>query len=85
MNRHYVDETGRTTTAKNYHEAACNLYGLSNYPNPQGGGELPTTYVRRHSRYAEVRVYNAGDKQGSFWGVQAATPTTHIIITTNAE
>lgn len=76
--------------AKNYEEAAEKIFGQEYYPNPNGcvdqEGEvdkLPTTYTRitgyGKNRHCEVKVYKVGDKQGSFWGVQAAEPKKYMI------
>lgn len=82
----YIDETGRSVRASNYYEAAVALYGQS----PDGysiwrsrpDGPIvarPTTYVWTRMGYAEVDVYRAGDKIGSYWGVEAAKPTRHTL------
>lgn len=70
---------GNSVMAKNYHEAAEKFFGQEFYKNPANNGKIQTTYVERHSGYAIVKVYKVGDKQGSFWGVQAATPKIYKI------
>lgn len=74
----YICE-GKTIDAKNYTEAAEKLFGQTYYKNPQGGGTIPTTYVWRHNGYAEVKVFQVGDRQGSYWGVWAARPKCYEI------
>lgn len=70
----YIDENGRTVKANNYLDAAEKLYGQS-----KGFGGCPTTYAHRHNGYADVKVYNAGDKIGTYYGVAAARPAKHIL------
>lgn len=71
-------------TAKNYKDAANKIYGNSVYPNPLNGIPINTLYVNVHgngeNRHAEVREYSIGDKQCSYWGVNAAIPKTYIIV-----
>ena len=77
----YIDENGSRTRARNYHEAAVNLYGMTYYHNPATEGteaDLCTLYVRR-TRPVQVDVFKVGDKQGTYWGVQAAHPQHHIL------
>ncbi|MCI9418361.1 MAG: hypothetical protein HFI82_13445 [Eubacterium sp.] len=74
----YICE-GKTVNARNYTEAAEKLFGQTYYKNPGCCGTIPTTYVWRHNGYAEVKVFKVGDKQGSYWGVQAAVPKTYEI------
>lgn len=72
----------KTVTAKNYKEAAEKLYGQTYYQRPESAdpnNTIPTTYTRVHSGYADVDVFNVGDKQGTFWGVQAARPRRHVL------
>lgn len=68
----------KTVTAKNYKEAAEKLYGQTYYACPGAANpdkdKIPTTYTHVYSGYADVEVFNVGDKQGSYWGVQAARP-----------
>lgn len=70
---------GNTITAKNYQEAAEKIFGQKYYKNPANDGTIPTTYVERHNGYATVNVYKVGDKQGTFWGAQAAIPKVYKI------
>ena len=78
----YTDGT-QVVTAKNYQEAAEKLYGQHYYHCPGANQDtkkdIQTTYVYRHRGYADVAVYNIGDKQGTYWGVQAATPQHHTL------
>lgn len=78
----YTDGT-KNVSAKNYNEAAEKLYGQEFYHNPcvrnDINGDIPTTYVHVHKGYATVIVYNVGDKQGSYWGVQAAQPQRYTL------
>lgn len=80
----YTDETGKTVKAKNYQEAAVKLYGQKMYKVTGHDDTLGTTYAQPHrnadgSGYATVYVYQEGDKQGTYWGVQAATPERHTL------
>jgi len=75
----YSDEKGNTVKARNYTEAAEKLYGQKWYRVDGQETLLPTTYCDRHLGYAEVKVYNVGDKQGSYWGVQSANPQEHTL------
>ena len=70
----YIDEKGNTVKANNYTDAAEKLYGQS-----KGYSGCKTTYVRRHNGYADVDVYKAGDKIGTYYGVEAARPVRHIL------
>lgn len=70
----YIDESGRTVKASNYDDAAEKLYGQS-----KGFGGCPTTYAYRHNGYADVDVYKAGDKIGTYYGVAAARPEKHVL------
>ena len=70
----YIDENGRTVKANNYLDAAKKLYGQS-----KGFSGCPTTYAHRHNGYADVDVYKAGDKIGTYYGVAAAHPVRHIL------
>lgn len=87
MSKHtYMDESGRTVRASNYWDAAIVLYGqttdgYSIWRSRTGGPivGVHTTYVKTRRGYAEVDVYKAGDKIGSYWGVQAARPTRHTV------
>lgn len=72
--RTYSDETGKTIKAHNYQDAAEKLYGVAKDYNGRHA-----TYVSRHNGYADVRVYAEGDKVGTYYGVQAATPTRHTL------
>ena len=74
----YTDGS-RTVTAKNYADAAIKLYGNHVYSLKDREGTLNTTYVHRRRGYAEVCVYHIGDKQGSYWGVQAAVPDKYVL------
>lgn len=74
----YTDHK-KTVTAKNYQEAAEKLYGQTYYPNPKGGGLVPTTYVVIHRGYADVEVFKVGDKLGTYWGVAKAHPKRHTL------
>lgn len=69
----------KIVSAKNYQEAAEKIFGQEYYKNPSGSGEIATTYTKRCKGCAIVRVYKIGDKQGRFWGVQAATPAEYKI------
>lgn len=69
----------RIVSAPNYKEAAEKLYGQMYYPNPGSKSTIPTTYTFKHRGYANVLVYKAGDKQGTYWGVQAAKPKKYTI------
>jgi hypothetical protein len=80
----YKDETGAIIKATNYRNAAEKLYNQQYYHNPACRPELetakiPTVYTERHNGYATVKVFNVGDKQGSYWGVQRAFPIKHIL------
>jgi hypothetical protein len=68
----YKDENGKKVKAKNYQDAAEKLYGVALDIRKQSG-----TYTYRHNGYADVKVYKKGDKVGTFYGVQAATPKKH--------
>lgn len=70
----YIDENGNTTTAKNYLEAAERLFGQG-----KSYAGSATTYAHTRRGYADVLVYKAGDKIGSYYGVQAATPERHTL------
>ena len=70
----YIDENNNTIKANNYREAAVKLYGQS-----KGYSGCNTTYTRVRRGYADVEVYNAGDKIGTYYGVQAAKPTRHTL------
>lgn len=72
--RIYIDENNNTVKANNYQEAAEKLYGQH-----KGFSGCQTTYARRHNGFAEVTVYNEGDKIGSYYGVQAARPAVHTL------
>lgn len=78
----YTDGTN-TVTANNYQEAAEKLYGQHYYHNPgvrdDIEGDISTTYAHVRRGFAEVEVYNIGDKQGTYWGVQAAKPARYIL------
>jgi hypothetical protein len=77
--RKYTDGE-KIVEAENYKEAAKKIFGLTYYPNPGSiTGIIPTTYVYIHNGYAEVLVYNVGDKQGTYWGVGAATPKRYTL------
>lgn len=72
----------KTVTAKNYKETAEKLYGQTYYQQPGStnpDNTIPTTYTHVHSGYADVEVFNVGDKQGTFWGVQTARPQRHVL------
>lgn len=69
----------KTVKARNYQEAGEKLYGQQIYHIPNRDWDLWTTYVTRHNGYATVKVYNVGDKQGTYWGVEAADPVMHKI------
>ena len=74
----------KIVAAPNYQAAAEKLYGQEHYHNPAVKPEydyatIPTTYVYVHNGYADVAVYSVGDKQGSYWGVQAAIPKRYVI------
>ena len=69
----------KTISAKNYMEAANIFFNDTVYPNPSGCGDLHTVYHITHKGFAEVKVYQVGDKQGSYWGVQAARPKIYKI------
>lgn len=73
----------KTVTAKNYKEAAEKLYGQTYYACPGAANpdkyKIPTTYTHVHSGYANVEVFNVGDKQGTYWGIQAALPQRYIL------
>jgi len=76
----YTDENGNTVKAKNYLDAAENLYGQGRSYQDKSY----TTYVnaRRNAEgdgWADVAVYQPGDKIGTFYGVQAATPKKHVL------
>lgn len=66
-------------SAHNYAEAAKKLYGQTYYSNPGSNGTIPTTYTEVHRGYADVLVFEVGDKQGTYWGVQAAQPQKYTI------
>lgn len=70
----YIDENNNTVKAANYQKAAEKLYGQH-----KGFSGCPTTYARTHRGYAEILVYKEGDKIGTYYGVQAATPTKHML------
>lgn len=72
--RTYIDENGNRTKANNYQEAAEKLYGQT-----KSIDGAPTTYVYRLRRHAVVNVWEEGSKIGTFYGVQADTPTTHVL------
>lgn len=74
----------QVVAARSYKEAAEKLYGQAYYHDPGARDEItntpiPTTYTEVHKGYAVVSVYNIGDKQGRYWGVQAARPTIYIL------
>lgn len=68
-----------TVTAKNYTDAAVKLYGQIYYKNPACKGTVPTTCTHVYRGYADVEVYNIGDKQGTYWGCAAARPQRYIL------
>lgn len=70
----YIDENGKTVKATSYIDAAEKLYGQSKSINGS-----PTTYAHRHNGYADVKVYKAGDKIGTYYGVAAARPEKHVL------
>ena len=70
----YIDENNNTVKANNYQEASEKLYGQH-----KGYSGCPTTYAYVHKGYAEVKVYKEGDKIGTYYGVQAATPEKHTL------
>ena len=70
---------GKVVVARNYDDAAEKFFGQFYYPNPLNGSILQTTYVNVHCGFATVKVYDIGDKQGSYWGIQAATPRVYEI------
>lgn len=72
--RKYIDENNNEVKASNYQEAAEKLYGQD-----KGYSGCRTTIAKAHRGYADVRVYKAGDKIGSYYGVQAATPAEHTL------
>ena len=72
--RTYIDENGNKARANNYQEAAVKLYGQAKSIS----GGMTTNAWRRHG-YADVSVWKAGDKIGTFWGVQADMPIKHIL------
>lgn len=75
----YIDESGNTVKARNYTQAAEKLYGQKWYKVNGLGDNLPTTYCYRHLGFARVHVYSVGDKQGTYWGIQAADPQVHTL------
>lgn len=75
----YIDETGKTVRAKNYLEAAEKLYGQA----LDIKGQSPTTYAYISKGFATVKVYGAGAKVGTYWGVQATTPAVHMLKVVN--
>lgn len=81
--KRFIDEQNKVVVAKNFQEAAEKLYGQTPYQNPaitKFESLLETTVVHKtHKGTADVKVYNVGDKQGTFWGVQAATPKLHTL------
>ncbi len=82
--KRFIDERNQVVEAKNYKEAAEKLYGQTLYHNPvvqeHLDSNLATTNVEKHKGYADVHVYRPGDKQGTFWGVEAATSEKHKIV-----
>lgn len=72
--RTFIDENNNMVKANNYREAAVKLYGQN-----KGYNGCNTTIVKVHHGYADVEAYNAGDKIGSYYGVQAARPTSHTL------
>jgi len=61
----YIDENGDTVTAKNFQEAAERLYGQAFYIIEGNVYEHKTTYALRFRSYADVHVYEKGDRQGT--------------------
>lgn len=82
--KRFIDEKNQVVKAKNYTEAAEKLYGQSTYHNPAVqehiDSNLATTNCVKHKGYADVHVYPVGAKQGTFWGVEAATPVEHKLV-----
>lgn len=72
--RTFIDEKGNTIKAANYRDAAEKLYGQG-----KGINGCPTTYSTIHRGFAAVEVFKEGDKIGTFYGVQAATPERHTL------
>lgn len=76
----YIDENNNIVEANSYREAAKALYGEEFYQNPGHKNEsLISTLALDYQLPVTAEVYQLGDKQGTYWGVSAATPIRHTL------
>lgn len=80
MEEYRCVETGESVKAKNYKEAADKMFKCTYYQCPKSDFTIPTVYAEPDFHGScIVKVYKPGDKQGSYWGVQAATPQKYTL------